>query len=192
MPNSRIETSGLWSKKQLELFDIWTTDGNALISGGGNVLGSTDNYPFFFITNGLKRAGFNEAGEFLLCDYLATPETYLKEKVKKIETQSDEEVIPFSIYVPDDTLINFSVKMIYLNKDGSNYGTIARDITCLRKGSTIIFTGETNIITERIGNKSTSLFFRQNVNAVEIVIKGITGLSLKWSSQLKYQGITNY
>jgi hypothetical protein len=192
MPNSRIESSGLWSEDQLELLGAWTTDGNNLLSGGGQVLGSLDNFPFYFITNGLRRGGWSESGEFFLCDSFSSPDSYLREKVKKIETLSDEESVAYSIYMPDDTMMNFSFKVLYLNKDGSSFGTLGRDITALRKGSSINFSSETYSVSERKGNKETKTFVRQNGNLVEFGVKGIQATSLKWSCQFKYQGITNY
>lgn len=192
MPNSRIESSGIWSEDQLELLGAWVTDGNNLLAGGGNVLGSNDNFPFYFITNGQRRGGFNELGEFFLCDNPSSFESFLRERVKKIETISDEENVIFSIYIPNDTVMNFFSKVIYLTKDALSFGTIGRDVTCLRKGNVITFTGETMPITERKGNQTTKTFFRANGNAVELVVKGILGTSLKVSGQLKYQGITNY
>lgn len=192
MPNSRIESSGLWSEDQLELLGAWTTDGNNLLSGGGQVLGSLDNFPFFFITNGLRRGGWSESGEFFLCDSYSSPDSFLREKVKKIETLSDEESVAYAIYVPDDTMMNFSFKVLYLSKDGSSFGTLGKDVSCLRKGDTISFSSETNQVTERKGSKVTNSFIRKNGNLVEFVVKGINGQSLKWSCQFKYQGITNY
>jgi hypothetical protein len=192
MPNSRIESSGIWSEDQLELLGAWTTDGNNLLSGGGNIIGSLDNFPFYFVTNGLRRASFNELGELCLIDSPSNFSSFKREKVKTCETNSDEEVVIHSIYLPDDTLMNFSSKVLYLDRNGISFGTLARDISVLRKGTNMIFSKPTFPITERNGEKASNLSYRQNGSSVEIVVKGILSTNLKWSGQFNYQGTTNY
>ena len=68
MPNSRLEIAPNLNGDLIEIAGGWVTTGNQLGLGGGNKLGSVDNFGYDFIHNSITRAGISDSGNFFVSE----------------------------------------------------------------------------------------------------------------------------
>lgn len=191
MPNSRIEASNTLNDDQLELLGAWTTNGNNLLGGGGGLLGSNDNFGFFFITNGIERAGFFNTGEFFLADSAFNPNHRAVFKPLRFQTIDELDQVVFSFSMPTDTVYNFNIGVQFRNEDGANWGRLQRSVTANRVGGVVTLSLETFPETERFNAATSNVRWVLSGTTVQLVVNGLSGTSLIWSGLVKYQGVQN-
>ena len=191
MPNSRIETSNFLSDDQLELLGAWTTSGNTLQGGGGDELGSNDNFGWFFITNSIKRGGFFNSGEFFLSQNGSNPDHRRVSKVLRFQTLDDSDQVEFTFNMPDKTVYHFDATFNYRNQDGTIWGRLRRSILVNREGAILNISPQTFLETERFGNFDTDMNFLINGTTVELTFNGVDATNLIWTGLVRYQGVLN-
>jgi len=188
MPNSRIESAFLLDDNILETLGAWTTDGNNLVGGGGNLLGSNDFFGFNFITNGIVRGGFRDSGEFFLSEGSLNPQSNYIHRIRNEETNTNVPVTLFSFNIPDNRVFKFHADVNFITEDGLTWGNFERKITARREGILADNSKETFNYTERFGDTSTNAYWERSGNLVELKIKGVTGQPTFFSAMIKYFG----
>lgn len=187
MPNSRIEAAFRLTTDVIEALGAWTTDGNNLGAGGGDLLGSLDNYPFYFITNGIKRGGFQNTGEFFLTTNNLNPESNHRFKTFRLQTNDDIETVAFSFSLADKTTYFMNAEVVYQASGSAAYGALERKI-CYNRNGTSTINKEHSTYTDRVGNLTTNMRWRLTGNTAELVVKGIAATNLIWSGMIRTQG----
>ncbi len=189
MPNSRIETAFFLTEDDIELLGAWTTNGNNLLGGGGDKLGSLDNFGFEFITSGIRRGGFLDSGEFYLQQNGANLNSkYVKKPIRFI-TSDELDFNAFSFLIPDNTTYKFNVELQYRQSGGNIWGGFERKILVNRAGILSTKTLETMPFTERVNSIDTNIEWILNGNTIELNVNGISSSNLVWSGLISYQGI---
>lgn len=192
MPNSRIEAATFLSDDALELLGAWTTDGNNLLGGGGDLIGSTDNFGFFFLTNSIRRGGFLNSGEFFLATNGSNPDQRAVFKPLRFTTDDETDQVKFSFTIPDNTVYNFNVGVQFRNANGTSWGRLQRSFTVNREGVLISNTDLTYPETERFNANGTKTQWIVNGNDVELVVNGLIAEDLIWTGLVRYQGARNF
>jgi hypothetical protein len=191
MPNSRIEAAFTLTDDIIETLGAWTTDGNALGVGGDNLLGSTDNFEFFFITNGIRRAGFLANGY----RFLQTPGTstggHARYRELTFETQTTDatETVVFSHAIADNTNYRYQAHTQFLSQDNSEYGGFQRSIIARRLTSTTL--GKEHAHFTDVTDLNTRSFWRVQTNVMQFVVQGLAATTINWSGMITFQGVLN-
>ena len=192
MPNSRIEASNFLSDDQLELLGAWTTNGNNLLGGGGSLLGSNDDFGWFFITNGIRRGGFFNSGEFFLSINGLNPDHRAVFKPLRFQTVDDSDQVAFSFNIPDLTVYNFNVGVQFRNQDGDSWGRLQRMFTVNREGAVVTSSDQTFPETERFNSDEVNARWTVNGTTIELLVNGLNAENLIWTGLVRYQGVTNF
>ncbi len=190
MPNSRIETSGTYNLEQLETLGCWVTQGNHLGFGGGNKLGSLDNYTFHFITNNQNRGGFRETGERFLTNPSGNIYSEYRELTKNLVTNDDSEDYIFRFYIPDKTMYKFSIDINYLSEDYLSWGNFERKIVCLRNNLNVTISKPTMNYTEST-DKRIEAYWKFYGNELRFNVKGVSATNIVWTAKINYFGAYN-
>ena len=192
MPNSRIEAATFLSDEQLELLGAWTTDGNNLLGGGGDLLGSNDNFGWFFITNSIRRGGFFNTGEFFLSTDGLNPDHRAVFKPLRFSTSDETDQTKFTFTIPDNTVYNFNVGLQFRNQAGTSWGRLQRLITVNREGITVTNSDMTYPETERFNADGSNVRWNINGNDIEMIVNGLIAQDLIWTGLIRYQGARNF
>lgn len=187
MPNSRIESSGI-TPQLLDVLGAWTTDGNPIGAGGGNLLGSTDNFGWYFITNNVRRGGWSQTGERLLFVDGVNPNEYFRELPLTKKTYDDFEDYMFRTYLADNTLNRYIIDVMFSSLDGTTHGTFRREIMGLTIGGVSSLLKETTPHT-LINDKRIKVGFKLFGRELRFNIKGLNK-QINWSGKITYQGVS--
>lgn len=187
MPNSRIETGGI-TQEQLESIGGWTTDGNELFAGGGNLLGSTDNFNWYYITNNIRRGGWSTTGERLLIPDINEGDSWFREIPKRKQTFDDFTDYIFRFFMPDNTLYKFSININFVDETKTNWGNFERKITVLRENGNMHLSRVTFPYTETT-NKAIEGYWTNFGNEVRFNIKGLALNTITWTAYVNYFGV---
>jgi hypothetical protein len=188
MPNSRMEIATVLNDDVLEALGAWTTDGNLLIGGGGQLLGSRDFFGFNFITNNIVRGGFRDTGEFFLAEGSLNPQSQYIHQVKNAETNNNTPLTVFQFNIPDNRVFKFHADINFITEDGLTWGNLERKITARREGALADSSKETFNYTERFGDTSIDAYWERSGNLVELKVRGVTGQPTFFSAFIKYFG----
>lgn len=188
MPNSRIEAANLINDDILETLGAWTTDGNLLIGGGGNLLGSNDFFGFNFITSGIVRGGFTASGEFFISEGSVNPHTRRHQLIRTGESINNTPITLYSFNLLDDRVFKFHADVNFITEDGLSWGNVERRITARREGSLVNNTKETFSYTERKGDTSINAYWERSGNLMELKVKGVSGQTTFFSTYINYFG----
>lgn len=190
MPNSRIEAAFFVSDEIIEALGAWTTDGNNLIGGGGDLIGSIDDFGFFFLTNSVRRGGFLNTGELFLQQSQANLDHRNVWKVVRTETNDALDTNAFTFSMPSNTTYKFSASVQYRGDAGTDWGGFERKVMAHRDGGTSL-TEQTFPFTEREGDSGTNARWTVSSNDVSLTLNGIAATNVVWSVIIQYQGILN-
>ena len=187
MPNSRISTDNEFTIDELDLLGAWVTNGNSLIGGGGNLLGSTDNFGFFFLTNNVIRGGYKNTGErFLRNDSSETYSEY-KETTRKLITNDNLEECIFKFFIPTNTIHKFTVNINFLSEDLETWGNFERKITILKTPTEIKMSRPTYIYSEST-NHDIKVYYKVVGDELRFYVNGLPSKKVTWTSYINYFG----
>ena len=187
MPNSRIESSFI-SGDQLEVFGAWTTDGNSLQAGGNNILGSVDNFGWYFVTNNAKRGGWDSFGRRLLFIEGVNSHEFYKEKTVTKKTYDEFLDYVYSVYLPDNALFKFSIDVMFSTLDGLTNGSFRREIIAKTITGVSSVSKEVTPYTQ-INDKRIEFGFALYGRELRLNIKGLNE-QINWSGKVTYQGVS--
>ena len=189
MPNSRIEAATIINEELLESLGAWTTNGNNLLGGGGQLLGSNDFFGFNFITNGIVRGGFRNTGEFFLAEGSLNPQTQNVSLVRTQTTMDNNPQTIFSFNLLDERVFRFNASIVFTTNDNLSWGSLDRSITARRVAALAENTQETSSYTEREGNTSIDAFWERSGNLVELKVRGLNGQNVFFTGFINYFGV---
>ncbi len=188
MPNSRIESAFSLSQDDIKAIGAWTTDGNNLLAGGGQLLGSLDFFGFNFITNGIVRGGFKDTGEFFVSEGNTNTPTRFHHLVRTLNTFNNSAQTIFSFNLLDNRVFKFHADVNFITEDGLTWGNVERRITARREGALANNTKETFSYTEKEGDTSVNAYWIRSGNLMELKVKGIIGQQTFFSTYINYFG----
>jgi hypothetical protein len=188
MPNSRIEAAFFLDDNILEKAGAWTTNGNTLLAGGGDVLGSLDFVGWKMVTSGAIRAGFTNDGQFYLSEGNLNAHSRRYHLIRTQESINNTPLTIFSFNIPDNRVFKFSADVNFITDDGLSWGNVERKMTSRREGALVDNSKETTEYTERFGNKSIEAYWERSGNLMELKVKGLNGQATYFSSYINYFG----
>lgn len=188
MPNSRIETAFFIDDNVLEKAGAWTTNGNHLLGGGGQILGSLDFFGWNMITNGEVRGGFTNDGQFFLSEGNLNSPTRRFHLIRAIETVNNTPVTIFSFNILDNRVFKFHGDINFITEDGLSWGNVERKVLARREGALVDNTQETTNYTERVGNQSIDAYWKRSGNLMELKVVGVAGQITYFNSFINYFG----
>ena len=192
MPNSRLEVSPIITPEIIEALGVWMTTGNNLLAGGGQILGSKDNFGYFFIANDVKIGGFFNSGEFFLSQDELNPDHRAVFKTIKFETNDDTDQNPFIFTLPNKTIYNFKIGLQFRSANGASWGRLVRTVSANREAGLMDITKNTYPESERVGANNVETVWEKNGLTVRLKVNGLPATNLKWSGLIQYQGIANF
>lgn len=188
MPNSRIEAAPFLNDDIIEAAGAWTTNGNNLLGGGGDKLGSLDFVGWNMITSGNVRAGFTNDGQFFLSEGNLNTQSRRYNLIRTAETNNNTPITIYSFNIPDNRVFKFSADVNFITDNGLNWGNVERKVTARREGSLVDNSKESTDYTERFGNKSIDAYWERSGNLMELKVKGLIGQITYFSSYINYFG----
>lgn len=192
MPNSRVEIAAAINSDDIENAGGWLTTGNNLGAGGGDRIGSKDNFRWKFITNNIVRGGWDTDGSLYIVENETFPDRELHTLMRSASTNSLTPETLFSFNIPDRRIYSITFDIVYLNELNTNFGRISRSVSFHRDGGALSLSKETSEITEKYGNKGIDANFINLGNELQIQVQGLSGDNIKFSGMIKYHGLRNF
>lgn len=187
---ARIDTKVSLNEGNIGLGGGWVKTGNLLGAGGGDKLGSKDNFGWQMIVSNITYGGFNDDGSFYLTEGTADPDIKFTQLVKQFETIDNTPEIVFSKAITDLRVFKFSFSLVYLSDDGVNWGSFKREILVFRDGA-LNKTKETTPYTEKIGNSNISAEYTLTGTTLNVEFIGANASNIKGSCYINFHGIKN-
>lgn len=188
---ARIETAANLNDETIGLGGGWVRTGNILGAGGGDKLGSKDNFGWRMIVANVTKGGFEDDGSFFIANGDANPERRHRQLIRNLTSNSNLPVTIFTKAIEDLTAYQINFSLVYLSDDGINWGTIKRSMTVFRDGGVLNNSKESFILTERVGNKTITAKLEISGTSVSIKFYGLAATNIKGSTHISFHGVKN-